>query len=190
MRCPPAACHTDGLLPCRHARSASGDGPCVPSWTRQLKAANEEYAALNAKYLETDGAKQFIAEQQTAIAAAAECEVASSEAEDEGEEEQSATIKRKRRAPKQKKDPNGAVGALACRHSPRKMCLRPCQCVRLKQAAASYRCRQRSRLVCFAAPKKPVSAYFLFQDSHREKVRRTCACWRPALGLVVGSTAG
>jgi hypothetical protein len=75
----------------------------VPSWTRQLKAANEEYAALNAKYLETDGAKQFLAEQQTAIAAAAECEVASSEAEDEGEEEQSATIKRKRRAPKQKK---------------------------------------------------------------------------------------
>jgi hypothetical protein len=81
----------------------------VPSWTRQLKAANEEYAALNAKYLETDGAKQFIAEQQTAIAAAA----GRSEAEDEGEEEQSATIKRKRRAPKQKKDPNGAVGALA-----------------------------------------------------------------------------
>ena len=104
---------SDGLLPCRHARSASGDGPCVPSWTRQLKAANEEYAALNAKYLETDGAKQFIAEQQAAIAAAAECEMASSEAEDEGEEEQSATIKRKRRAPKQKKDPNGAVGALA-----------------------------------------------------------------------------
>ena len=85
----------------------------MPSWTRQLKAANEEYAALNAKYLETDGAKQFLAEQQEPIAAAAECEVASSEAEDEGEEEQSATIKRKRRAPKQKKDPNGAVGALA-----------------------------------------------------------------------------
>ena len=85
----------------------------MPSWTRQFKAANEDYAALNAKYLETDGAKQFIAEQQTAIAAAAECEVESSEAEDEGEEEQSATIKRKRRAPKQKKDPNGAVGALA-----------------------------------------------------------------------------
>ena len=105
--------HSYGLLPCRHARSASGDGPCVPSWTRQFKAANEDYAALNAKYLETDGAKQFIAEQQTAIAAAAECEVESSEAEDEGEEEQSATIKRKRRAPKQKKDPNGAVGALA-----------------------------------------------------------------------------
>ena len=82
------------------------------SWTRKLKAANEEYEELNAKYLETDGAKQFLAEQQTAIAAAAECEVASSEAEDEGEEEQSATIKRKRRAPKQKKDPNGA-GALA-----------------------------------------------------------------------------
>ncbi len=71
----------------------------MPSWTRQFKAANEEYAALNAKYLETDGAKQFIAEQQTAIAAAA----GRSEAEDEGEEEQSATIKRKRRAPKQKK---------------------------------------------------------------------------------------
>ena len=71
----------------------------MPSWTRQLKAANEEYAALNAKYLETDGAKQFIAEQQTAIAAP----VGRSEAEDEGEEEQSATIKRKRRAPKQKK---------------------------------------------------------------------------------------
>ena len=87
----------------------------MPSWTRQLKAANEEYAALNAKYLETDGAKQFIAEQQAAIAAAAECEVVDGEAEDEdeGEEEQSATIKRKRRAPKQKKDPNGAVGALA-----------------------------------------------------------------------------
>ena len=64
--------HSDGLPPCRHALSASGDGPCVPSWTRQLKAANEAYAALNAKYLETDGAKQFIAKQQTAIAAAAE----------------------------------------------------------------------------------------------------------------------
>ena len=87
----------------------------MPSWTRQLKAANEEYAALNAKYLETDGAKQFIAEQQTAIAAAAGRSEAEdeAEAEDEGEEEQSATIKRKRRAPKQKKDPNGAVGALA-----------------------------------------------------------------------------
>ena len=73
--------HSEGLLPCRHARSASGDGPCVPSWTRQFKAANEDYAALNAKYLETDGAKQFIAEQQTAIAVA----VGRSEAEDEGE---------------------------------------------------------------------------------------------------------
>jgi len=168
----------------------------VPSWTRQLKAANEEYAALNAKYLETDGAKQFIAEQQTAIAAAAECEVESSEAEDEGEEEQSATIKRKRRAPKQKKDPNGAVGALA--HLPTAtrranvLAALPV-CARLSKPLPSYRCRQRSRLaVCFAAPKKPVSAYFLFQDSHREKVRRTCACWRPALGLGIRwlATAG
>ncbi len=155
----------------------------MPSWTRQLKAANEEYAALNAKYLETDGAKQFIAEQQTAIAAAAECEMASSEAEDEGEEEQSATIKRKRRAPKQKKDPNGAVGALAATR-------------RANVLAALPVCGLSKQLphidVCFAAPKKPVSAYFLFQDSHREKVRRTCACWRPALGLGIRwlATAG
>ena len=38
---------------------------------------------------------------------------AEGEGEGEGEGEQSATAKRKRRAPKQKKDPNGAVGALA-----------------------------------------------------------------------------
>jgi len=136
------------------ALSASGDGPCVPSWTRQLKAANEEYAALSAKYLETDGAKQFIAEQQAAIAAAAERKEGESEAEDEdedeGEEEQSATAKRKRRAPKQKKDPNGAVGALACRHSPRKTCLRPCQCVRLKQSSSliSMSTAEPTRLLC------------------------------------------
>ena len=90
----------------------------MPSWTGQLKVANEEYAALNAKYLETDGAEQFIAEQQTAIALAAERKEADSEAEDEGEEEQSATVKRKRGAPKQCLD---MPGRLAPSSSPSRM---------------------------------------------------------------------
>ena len=156
------------------------------SWTRQLKAANEEYAALNAKYLETDGAKQFLAEQQTAIAAAAECEVASSEAEDEGEEEQSATIKRKRRAPKQKKDPNGAVGALALayRHSPRK---RACGLANVCGLSKSLpHIDVDSEADSLSALQHPRSRCRPTSSSKSRIARRFAAplaCWRPALGL-------
>jgi hypothetical protein len=158
----------------------------VLSWTRQLKAANEEYAALNAKYLETDGAKQFLAEQQTAIAAAAECEVASSEAEDEGEEEQSATIKRKRRAPKQKKDPNGAVGALALayRHSPRK---RACGLANVCGLSKSLpHIDVDSEADSLSALQHPRSRCRPTSSSKSRIARRFAAplaCWRPALGL-------
>jgi hypothetical protein len=130
------------------------------------------------------------------VLAAAERKEAESDSEDEGEEEHGATVERERRVPKQKKDPNGAVGALAHLHTPTRrtnvlaalpvwlhcgkcgtVCglSKPLPHIDVDSEADSLSALQHPRSRC-----RPTS-------SSKSRIARRfaapLACWRPTLGL-------